>query len=96
MPLREPFPSLPPLSVDEYAALNREQRWRRFIVEIEAAQKQFDAAQELGVDIFEAAELVPTARANRKGARQSDIRALYRSPAEYRAGGGQHTIGLDR
>jgi hypothetical protein len=81
---RESFPSLPPLSAEQYRALNRDQLWRRFIAEIEAAAREFKAAQALGVDPFTAAELTPVARANRSSSKQSDLRRLYAgmSPAK--------------
>jgi hypothetical protein len=44
--------------------LSREQRWARFISEVSAAAKQFDALQQLGVDIYEAAKSLPIARTN--------------------------------
>jgi hypothetical protein len=75
---RDPhFPNLPYVSDEEYAQWPKEKKARRHLLEIQEAQKMFDALQSLGIDPFVAAEQVPTPRANRRGASQADIRKLY-------------------
>jgi hypothetical protein len=72
------FPNLPPVSDAEYRRWTKEQRWKRHLLEVAEAARIFGALQAVGMDIFEAAERVPTPRMNRAGARQSELRELYR------------------
>jgi hypothetical protein len=71
------FPNLPPVADQEYAR-TKDQRWKRHVLEIAEAAKMFEAMQAVGMDIFDAAERVPVPRMNRTGARQSELRNLYR------------------
>jgi hypothetical protein len=71
------FPALPFVPDEEYRRWTKEQRWKRHLLEVAEAARIFGALQAAGVNIFDAAERVPTPRANRAGARQSDLRRLY-------------------
>jgi hypothetical protein len=75
---RDPhFPNLPPVSDEEYRRWTKKQKADRHTLEVREAAKMFDAMQAVGMDIFEAADRVPTPRMNRASARQSDLRKLY-------------------
>jgi hypothetical protein len=63
---RDPdFPNLPFVSDAEYAKWTEEQKYRRLLEEIAEAARIFADLQATGMDVFEAAKRVPTARANR-------------------------------
>jgi hypothetical protein len=74
------FPTLPPISAEEYRRFTKKQRADRHTLEIAEGAKLFNALQSLGIDIFEAAERVPVPRANRGSAKQSKLRNLYQQP----------------
>jgi hypothetical protein len=71
------FPNLPPVSDAEYRRWTKEQRWKRHLLEIAEAARIFGALQAAGIDLFEAAENLPTPRMNRAVAGQSELRELY-------------------
>jgi len=72
------FPSLPYVSDAEYSNWTNKQKADRHTLEVREAAKMFDAMQAVGMNIGDAAERVPTPRMNRAGARQSELRELYR------------------
>jgi hypothetical protein len=76
-PVDPHFPNLPFVSDEEWATWTKEQKHKRHTLEVAEAVKIFGALQAVGMDIFEAAERVPTPRMNRKSARQNDLRRLY-------------------
>jgi hypothetical protein len=78
MELRDPlFPNLPYVSDEEYEAWSKEKKARRHTQEIAEAARIFNQLQDLGIDPFEAAEMVPTPRANRRGRSSAELHALY-------------------
>ena len=78
LPLDPHFPNLPFVPDEQYATWTKEQRHKRHVLEVAEAARIFGALQAAGVNIFDAAERVPVARMNRAGARQSELRELYR------------------
>jgi hypothetical protein len=77
------FPNLPFVSDAEYATWTEEQKRRRHLDETAEAARIFDELQRSGMGIFEAAQRVPTARANRAGKSSAAIRAIFeRRPAQ--------------
>jgi hypothetical protein len=71
------FPSLPYVS-EGYSNWTNKQKADRHTLEVREAAKMFDAMQAAGMSIFDAAENLPVPRMNRAGARQDDLRELYR------------------
>jgi hypothetical protein len=61
------FPSLPFISDAEWAEMTEAQKFARHVLEVAEAAKVFAALQASGMDIFDAAEKVPTPRMNRLG-----------------------------
>jgi hypothetical protein len=76
------FPNLPFISDAEWAAMSKEQQSERHTLEVREAARVFDALQAAGMDIFDAAEKVPTPRMNRTSMPQTQLRSLARRPLE--------------
>src|SRR5260370_18804263 len=51
--------------------------WHHHLREVAEAARVFAERQKAGMNIFDAAENLPTPRLNRAGARQGDLRNLY-------------------